>query len=551
MHVSPPQDWFDARFVSVYGDPLVNDGNDFAISQLELHDYDALQSSPTISVGARALGPQPSLIVDGTPPGNGTDWNDSHAVILVKDGAAHALMVDLGAVVNICGNIYDCVNSPLIQADQNDVYQMDYSTDGVNWTEFDQFPAASGNGLQTRNIGCNLRPDPKSPCGSTNHDPNFTARYVRVWAVQGDGKYSVSQLELWNVDGQLVSEKKPTYGPEPLVTNGEYAPEGTSWDDAGYATVLPPCQVISSKHTHRNQTASGSTCVTSSAQSAVASIDLGASLAISQLKLQANSYGVYQVDVSEDRVSWSPLWTVPTDSNGNLRTRVSPLFNAHGRYLRVYGTSYATPGQSLYSVSELEVDTPVARTSCPYDSAADAGENFSCSYAGQFQGDALLLPSTEISGVVDKAQLKVECKLIGLGPTWTETIGDAGTIWCYLDNITGSAHANFCAGSCADAAPIPSTISYAEIDSLQISAPQVSCNASGVPQWLTDIVVPEIKDDLIGAVTPPITDALNDLLQEFIPFPGVCSAETDAVSLNLLLGTHKFPHRHSNQRSTP
>jgi hypothetical protein len=109
--------------------------------------------------------------------------------------------------MSICGNGYDCLSEPSIQADHNDVYQLDYSLDGVSWVEYGQFPtASSGGGLQTRTFQCNTRPNLSQPCSATNHGPNFTARYVRVWAVSGDGDYSVSELQLYNTSSVIVSQ---------------------------------------------------------------------------------------------------------------------------------------------------------------------------------------------------------------------------------------------------------------------------------------------------------------------------------------------------------
>ena len=72
--------------------------------------------------------------------------------------------------------------------------------------------------------------------------PNFTASYVRVYALKGGDTFAVSELQFWDTSGKLISVNTPTYGPEPLVTNGEFAPEGHSSTDKSYAFILPPCQ---------------------------------------------------------------------------------------------------------------------------------------------------------------------------------------------------------------------------------------------------------------------------------------------------------------------
>src|SRR5262249_41356566 len=157
------------------------------------------------------------------------------------------------------------------------------------WTEYGQFLTTSGSGLQTRGIpSCGQQGGP-SQCDQNGHNPNFTARYVRVWAVSGDGSYSVSELQLWNTSSQWVSLGKPTYGPEPPITNGEFANAGTSWNDTGYATILPSCGSTGNTL---------SKCVTSSAKSAAATVDLGGIFPVSQLTIQADQDDTYQVDSS-------------------------------------------------------------------------------------------------------------------------------------------------------------------------------------------------------------------------------------------------------------
>ena len=122
----------------------------------------------------------------------GTEWNDTrYSVVLPTSDPRHALVIDLGAVVTVCGGggPSSCSNKPTIQADNNDKYQLDYSSDGTNWTTFGQFPTSSSSDLRTRTLA----------------GKDFTARYVRVWAASGDGKYGVSELKLWNTTGQPVS----------------------------------------------------------------------------------------------------------------------------------------------------------------------------------------------------------------------------------------------------------------------------------------------------------------------------------------------------------
>jgi hypothetical protein len=482
---------FTARYVRVWA---VSGNGDYSVSELKLYNA----SSQLISVRKPAVGPRPFLITDGVFAPEGTTWNHpSYAVVLPKEGATHALAIDLGAVVTVCGNGASCQSGPVLQADKN-VFQLDYSTDGVTWTKYGQFPAVSGSGLRTRPVA-----------GSSNS--NFPARYVRVWAVSGNGDYSVSELKLYNAASAIISTGKPTFGPEPFITNGEFAPEGADWDDPRYATRLGLCAA-----------APNNSVCPPMAVTAPVIVDLGESLPISQLKLQADRH-TFQVDLSTDGTAWKPLWQIPSVSFNGLTTRSSQVFvGFEGRYLRVYGIA---GDDNNYSVSELQVLTfkPDTRTPCSYDASADSGNNVACTYQGQFEGNASLISaSAVITGVIDKAKIKVKCSdFFGIS-SWTETLADAGQVSCTIQQPVGIATVNFCAGSCASGSPV-TTLSYAQIDKLKFGAPRVKCDVDNAPGWLTDILVPVFKDDVIEAITPPIQDALNSLLDEFIPFPSMCT----------------------------
>jgi hypothetical protein len=94
--------------------------------------------------------------------------------VLADTGTANAQLIDFGEVHD--------VSHVKIQADQNDVYQLDVSTDNANWVPWYTVPTVSGGGLQTRDSGTL---------------PPTLARYVRVYAASGDGKYSVSEVQIF------------------------------------------------------------------------------------------------------------------------------------------------------------------------------------------------------------------------------------------------------------------------------------------------------------------------------------------------------------------
>jgi hypothetical protein len=276
-----------------------------------------LQPGSEVDVSTHSQpGPSAAKITDGIYAPNGTAYNDTqYAIVLPNVGAAFALTIDLGGVYPLFGG--DSVFPPKIEADHNDVYHVDYSTDGIQWSSWADFPTVSSGGLQGRI--------------ATSAPAVDAARYVRVYATSGDGAYSVSELQVAFLVQNIsfYSTGKPAYGPEPLITNGEYAPAGTAYNDDRYATVL-----------------AGSGAANAQV------IDLGQVHYVSHVMVQADQSDVYQLDVSTDKANWVPWYTVPTVSGRGLQTRDSgPLPAKPARYVRVYATS----GDGKYSVSEVQV----------------------------------------------------------------------------------------------------------------------------------------------------------------------------------------------------
>ncbi|MFZ5439813.1 MAG: hypothetical protein ACOZQL_07375 [Myxococcota bacterium] len=109
-------------------------------------------------------------LTDLQSPIDADAWDGPMAVML-PPGAQ--VVWDLGAVGPLEGGA--------IQADNNDEYFIAVSDDGVSWRDWLVFTPADGAGLRTRAVE-------KRP---------VQARFVRLTASGGDGRYSVSELELF------------------------------------------------------------------------------------------------------------------------------------------------------------------------------------------------------------------------------------------------------------------------------------------------------------------------------------------------------------------
>ena len=225
-----------AQYIRVYGQDDKDDNSDYSIAEVELKDSDG----NIISINKLAIGPRPYQITDGVvaPAGNDT-WNDpTYAAVLRSVGVANALVIDLGGLVNVCGST-TC--GPTVQADRHP-YQIDFSPDGINWVPYSQVPEVSGDGLITRT---------SSQIAANAKLQSFTARYVRLYGLPADDdNYSISEVQLQNTasGNPVVSIGKLTWGPEPLETDGEVAPEGTDFNDPDFATLLSGVRAISFYH---------------------------------------------------------------------------------------------------------------------------------------------------------------------------------------------------------------------------------------------------------------------------------------------------------------
>lgn len=489
---------FSARYmrVSAYS----GDGN-YSASELQIEDTTGL----VVSRGRVAAGPPPAQITSGTPPIDGTAWNDKQAVLLAKVGPAHGVVVDLLSTMHLCGG--SC--GPQVQADKN-TYQLDYSTDGYNWKPYGQIPPVSPTGLQTRGVALVNAPNP---------NPDFDARYVRVAAVTGDGNYSVSQITLRDTSNTVVSVAKPTFGPESFGTNAEYAPEGADWNDSQYAIVLRPCSTGNAD----------SVCPSSTGGlpglTAPYTIDLGsASFPITQIKLQADRHQ-FQVDSSDDLVNWKELAAFPAVSGSGLTTRVAPAMGT-GRYIRVYGTA---GDDSNYSVSELDVITSMANTPCSYTPQynANAGQNLSCSYDGEFEY-ALTLPATTTANfTVDSGSVRIYCTdVLGFSDSFEYESAKKGAICsANLSISSNTVGGNYCAGTCASGSG--AALTYAQFGT-DGTNPQATASSVSCPSLSSDFV--QLAGPLFeGVAEGAIAGLMNGVLGPppgILPFPGACKPAT-------------------------
>ena len=384
-------------------------------------------------------------------------------------------------------------------------------------------------------MSCSGRPDVTTDCSASNHGPDFKARYVRVYAVKGGNTFAVSELQLYDINGNQIAPvgSPPLYtpqawGPEPLFINGEFAPEGTSYDNAIYSTLLGDCTGTK-------------TCPVTGGTPSISSllnVDLTAPFAIDHMVIQADNNDTYQIDGFDDSKSaWVSLWTVPHASSGGLRTRTSAQFDPSKtplvRKLRIY----VTAGDGKYAVSELQVFTAQANTAGSYGANADGAEKFACGYDGKFtqtigidNGNGAILNFTTLPMRfnLDFASIKITCDAGGFIGKFTDTVQSASNRSCDIGLFAASApaatppivnyfQAGFCPAGTTASASTKGLLSYAQMNDIDyVDNPgTLNCGSQSM-----DSGVQTLLEGFIPALSAQLTNGLISSILDFRRAPG-------------------------------
>lgn len=211
-----------------------------------------------------------------------------------------------------------------------------------------------------------------------------------------------------------------------------------------------------------------------------------------------------------------------------LTTVVYPLckkFYAHVKVTDLTGLSKL----QFSSLAVTGLSTSEGAHSCAYGDAPYSG-NFLCSYQGTGTGKASL-PSDKWLGVsVPEIKIKTKCAADILGVTQTtETfVRWSGSATCHAKKPSGTAEFGWCGGSCTSRNPAE-VLASAEMTKLKLAVQDLSCDVKGdwfgdanSLAWISEILVPEMKDDVAKALEGPIMRVLNDVIEDIVPFPDVC-----------------------------
>ena len=514
---------FNARYLRVFA---VSGGDTFSVSELTLYNT----ASQVISIGKPAIGSRPYQITDGTVPKDGTEWNDAtYAAVLRGVGVANALVIDLGGLVNICG---DNTCGPTVQADRHP-FQIHYSPDGINWVPYSQVPEVSGSGLITRT---------PSQIAAQAKITSFTARYVRLYGLPADDdNYSISEVQLKSTasGNPIVSTGTLTYGPEPWETDGVVAPEGADWNDLHYANIIGVCN-----------TEAASVCPQGSQTSLTEAlqIDLGQVFSLEALDVQADRHQ-FQIDYRASPTDpWQALWTVPSVSGDGLTTRPrQTLAGQQARYLMVYGTAGSDDN---YSVSSVKVYIPIAKTPCAYASFADAAQQAAaCSYDGTMttaiMGQDGKTPTIPTSFTILSADAYYYCT--GASSTHIPVVDGSiigGTTCTGNLQMPQPAPGQFCSATCTDGTTPASALTFAGIVAdpadpsklgPALTLTGLSCDHStgnltnAVTELAAGTACNAVGSFFVGLSVSPLTTSSGQTLPPLLP-SGKCQAPPQPIA---------------------
>jgi beta-glucosidase len=209
------------------------------------------------------------------------------------------------------------------------VYKIDVSDDGVTWTTAYSETNGSG-GTEVIDVSGN------------------SGRYIRMYGLERETIYGYSLYEFIISADPSTPISDPTASPIASPTAGS---DPMSGPDEAPGMPLQVSALASSDQRPAENAIDGS--ITTRWESEFSDpqwlmLDMGMNIPFSTVELHWEAaYGkVYNIDVSDDGVTWT---TVYSETNGSGGTEVIDLAGNSGRYIRMYGLVRETIyGYSLY-----------------------------------------------------------------------------------------------------------------------------------------------------------------------------------------------------------
>jgi hypothetical protein len=304
---------------------------------------------PTGVTGAGTYNNAAGLLIDGSMPAEGTDYNNAQCVYW--SGTAPALVIDLGREYQVTG--------VTAQADNNDDYVFEASADGRAYLPLLVIPANLGRvalGMET------FSTDPSNPryLRELQLTPR-RARYIKVSGRGGDGMYAVSEVQLSGepAGGGPVTPPAP---PAPGGPAGPIHPTGVT--GAGPFSNAAGLMIDGSMPAEGTDF-DNAQCVNWSGTGTTFVIDLGRTYRVTGVTAQVDNNDDYVFEASGDGRAYLPLVVIPANlGRVALGMETFSTDPAHPRYLRElqltpqrarYIRVSARGGDGAHSVSEVQL----------------------------------------------------------------------------------------------------------------------------------------------------------------------------------------------------
>jgi hypothetical protein len=264
------------------------------------------QGQPTTASSAENAGSPASAATDGNP---GTRWSSAFS-------DPQWLQVDLGATATISQVVLQWETAYAT------AFQVQVSPDGANWTPVYSTTTGAG-GTQTLNV-------------------TGTGRYVRMYGTARGTQYGYSlwEFQVYGTSGTGGS----------CVTTSNAALNHPATASSLENATFPASAAVDGN--------TGTRWSSAFSDPQWLQVDLGASQSVCQVTLTWESaYATaFQIQVSADAATWTPVYSTTTGAGGTQTLNVTGT----GRYIRLYGTARATPYG--YSLWELAVYTTTGGT---------------------------------------------------------------------------------------------------------------------------------------------------------------------------------------------
>jgi hypothetical protein len=169
-----------------------------ALSTWGIGQTNAQVIAPISVTGSGSYTNAPSLITDNVIPAEGSIWTGATNVFWTGNGFAAAnFTIDYGQIYNLVDLV--------LSLDNNDTYNIEYSTNNTTWTPL--LIVSSGFG----EIGSGM-----DTFSTVNGDPEYVAgidfapvqaRYLRAYATAGDNSNSIGEIQSFGtLPGAAVPE---------------------------------------------------------------------------------------------------------------------------------------------------------------------------------------------------------------------------------------------------------------------------------------------------------------------------------------------------------